>query len=101
MIYTTCGHVYVCGVCDQTYKCRYYLQIKPKRSSGDAEENILRFLQACTTLGVKKVSRMGKEGRASLLYKIICFGKVMPKVGPLPSWEVLLTGESLGCNIRS
>ena len=30
-------------------------QIKPKRSSGDAEENILRFLQACTTLGVKKV----------------------------------------------
>ena len=32
------------------------LQIKPKRSSGDAEENILRFLQACTTLGIKKVS---------------------------------------------
>ena len=32
-----------------------FLQIKQKRCSGDAEENILRFLQACTTLGVKKV----------------------------------------------
>ena len=31
------------------------LQIKQRRSSGDAEENILRFLQACTTLGIKKV----------------------------------------------
>ena len=31
------------------------VQIKQKRSSGDAEENILRFLQACTTLGIKKV----------------------------------------------
>ena len=30
-------------------------QIKPRRCSGDAEENILRFLQACTTLGIKKV----------------------------------------------
>lgn len=37
------------------------LQIKQKRCSGDAEENILRFLQACTTLGVKKVQGVSRE----------------------------------------
>ncbi|XP_064394125.1 rho guanine nucleotide exchange factor 7-like isoform X2 [Halichondria panicea] len=31
--------------------------IKVKRSSGNAEENVLRFLQACTTLGVKRIFR--------------------------------------------
>lgn len=36
-------------------------QIKQKRCSGDAEENILRFLQACTTLGVKKVQGVCRE----------------------------------------
>ena len=37
-------------------------QIKQMRLSGDAEENILRFLQACTTLGIKKVSVFFPEG---------------------------------------
>ena len=37
------------------------VQIKQKRSSGDAEENILRFLQACTTLGIKKVQQQHFE----------------------------------------
>ena len=91
MIYTTCGHVYVCGVCDQTYKCRYYLQIKPKRSSGDAEENILRFLQACTTLGVKKVSRMGKEGQFAiqdnLFRKGYAKGRAVTILGSVVDWR--------------
>lgn len=44
------------GVLIEQFHCiLMYMQIKQRRSSGDAEENILRFLQACTTLGIKKV----------------------------------------------
>ena len=53
-----------------------FLQIKPKRSSGDAEENILRFLKACTALGVKEVRHYvcrRMKGSANLPYK----GKVV------------------------